>query len=162
MRLSEGVEWALHCCCLLASLPTGSSLPAARLAEFHGVPPAYLAKHLQALSRAGIITSVSGPRGGYQLARPADGITVEEVVDAVEGRTRAFRCSEIRQRGPAGGPASWYPAPCGIARVMWEAEDAWRRSLSGHTVAELAAAGVEATPREGLERAVRWVTEFTR
>ena len=44
---------------------------ATRLAEYHGVPAPYLAKHLQALSRAGIVESSPGPRGGYRLARPA-------------------------------------------------------------------------------------------
>ena len=46
--MSDGVEWAIHCCTMLAVLPDGEALPAARLAEFHEVPPAYLAKHLQA------------------------------------------------------------------------------------------------------------------
>src|SRR5919197_900673 len=68
MKLSEGVEWALHCCTVLALVPEDRALPAARLAEFHGVPTAYLAKHLQALSRAGVIESVPGQRGGYRLA----------------------------------------------------------------------------------------------
>jgi DNA-binding IscR family transcriptional regulator len=55
MRMGDGVEWALHSCTMLALLPPESALPAARLAEFHGVPAAYLAKHLQALSQAGIV-----------------------------------------------------------------------------------------------------------
>ena len=52
MRLSEGVEWGLHCAVVLALVPPDASLPAGRLAELHGVPVAYLAKHLQLLSRA--------------------------------------------------------------------------------------------------------------
>ena len=48
MRLSEGVEWGMHAVVLLAFAPAGSALPAARIAEFHGVPAPYLAKHLQA------------------------------------------------------------------------------------------------------------------
>ena len=62
MKLSDGVEWGIHCCTVLAALPEGTALPAARLAEFHGVPAAYLAKHLQALSRAGIVTTEPGQR----------------------------------------------------------------------------------------------------
>jgi Rrf2 family protein len=114
MKLSEGVEWALHCCTVLALVPEGRALPASRLAEFHGVPTAYLAKHLQALSRAGVIESVPGQRGGYRLARPADEITLYDVVSAVEGSAPAFRCTEIRQRGPAGLEPSAYPLPCAI------------------------------------------------
>ncbi|MDQ1403208.1 MAG: hypothetical protein QOG03_1524, partial [Actinomycetota bacterium] len=101
MKLGQGVEWGIHCCAILALLPDGTALPSARLAEFHDVPPAYLAKHLQALAKAGIVTSTAGPKGGYRLARPAAEITLLDVVEAIEGRTAAFDCTEIRQRGPA-------------------------------------------------------------
>ena len=57
MRLSEGVEWGLHCAVLLAVMPPDAALPTSRLAEFHGVPVPYLAKHLQAMSRAGILVA---------------------------------------------------------------------------------------------------------
>src|SRR5262245_42477747 len=105
MRISEGVEWGLHCCTLLAVLPEGQTLPSARLAEYHELPPAYLAKHLQALSRAGIIESVQGAKGGYRLSRPAAEIPVLDVVLAIEGDEPAFQCAEIRQCGPASVPA---------------------------------------------------------
>ena len=48
MRLSEGVEWGLHCAVLLAVMPPDTALPTSRLAEFHGVPvpyPLYLWVH---------------------------------------------------------------------------------------------------------------------
>lgn len=69
MKLSDGIEWGIHVTTLLAVLPSEAALPAARLAEFHGVPAAYLAKHLQALSRAGILESVHGPGGGIAWRR---------------------------------------------------------------------------------------------
>ena len=93
MKLGDGVEWGLHCCTLLALLPDDAALPASRLAEFHGVPAAYLAKHLQSLSRAGIVEAEAGPRGGYRLARPPAEVTLLDVVEAVEGRAPAFRCT---------------------------------------------------------------------
>ena len=101
MQLGEGVEWALHCCTVLALVPPENTLPSSRLAEYHGVPPAYLAKHLQALAQAGIVESVAGRKGGYRLARAAYDITLIDVIDAVEGARPAFRCTEIRRRGPA-------------------------------------------------------------
>ena len=137
MQLGEGVEWALHCCTLLAVVPDGHTLPAARLAEYHGVPPAYLAKHLQALAQAGIVQSVPGRKGGYRLAKPASEVTLLEIVDAVEGTGPAFRCREIRRRGPAAMPASEYRAPCGIHTAMQRAEDAWRAELDSQTVEDL-------------------------
>ena len=58
MKLSGGVEWALHCCVVLAGMQR--PVPAARLAEFHDVSASYLAKQLQGLSRAGLVRSVQG------------------------------------------------------------------------------------------------------
>src|SRR5437879_3327450 len=97
MRMGEGVEWAAHSCLLLA-WAGGDAVPAARLASYHRLPPAYLNKQLQALARAGILSSVSGPRGGFRLARPPDQITLWDVVAAVEGLEETFRCTEIRTR----------------------------------------------------------------
>lgn len=162
MRISEGVEWSVHCCTVLAMLPPGVALPAARLAEYHDVPAAYLAKHLQSLAGAGIVESVRGPRGGYRLARPADEISVLDVVRAVEGDEPAFRCTEIRQRGPAGGPPEWYPKPCGIARAMWDAESAWRAVLAERTIAQLVAGVARDAHPTAIETAVGWFQEVIR
>ena len=50
MKLGDGVEQALHCVLLLSNLTPTGVLSAAALAEFHGVSPSYLLKHLQALN----------------------------------------------------------------------------------------------------------------
>jgi Rrf2 family protein len=138
------------------------AMPATRLAEFHDVPPAYLAKHLQALSKAGIIESVPGPKGGYRLARPAAEITVLDVVEAVEGRTDAFDCTEIRQRGPAAVDPSCYRRPCGIALTMYRAEAAWRAELRKETIASIViAVGQEAHP-DAAAKGIQWFQEVLR
>src|SRR4051812_31540903 len=76
MRLSDGVEWGVHVSILWAPLPEGPALPASKLAEYHAVPPAYLAKHLQALAAAGVLRTVKGAKGGYRLARSPTEISV--------------------------------------------------------------------------------------
>ena len=157
--MSDGVEWVLHSCTLLAALPEGQALPAARLAEFHGVPAAYLAKHLQATTAAGITTSAAGPRGGYRLARPPAEISLLEVVLAVDGDKSAFRCTEIRQQGPVDAPADTYRLPCGIARAMWRAEDAWRTELARTTVADLLTDLWATVPAEVLQAGAEWIQD---
>jgi Rrf2 family protein len=159
MRLGDGVEWALHSCTMLAVLPPGTALPAARLAEFHGLPAAYLAKHLQALAQAGVLASVPGRKGGYRLAKPAADITLLDVVAAVEGSAPAFRCSEIRRRGPAAGPAEHYRAVCTIAQAMYQAEAAWRDELRRTTLADIVAGlGAAVTP-DAAAKTVAWLQE---
>jgi len=157
MRLGEGVEWAIHCCTLLAALPEGVALPATRLAEFHEVTPSYLAKHLQALREAGIVSSSAGRQGGYRLARPADGISLLDVVLAVEGHGRAFRCTEIRRCGPGAVPQATYPKPCGIAAAMHRAEDAWRASLAEVTIADMVGETLRNAHPDALEAGATWI-----
>ena len=162
MKLSDGVEWGVHVCTLLAVLPDDAALPAARLAEYHGVPSAYLAKHLQALARAGVLQTVKGPRGGYRLARPAAEITVLDVVEAIDGEEPAFRCTEIRRRGPTALPAREYRLPCGIHRAFTRADDAWRAELAATKVSDLVIGVINEAPRPALEKAARWIEEAVR
>jgi Rrf2 family protein len=155
MSLSEGVEWSLHCAWLLAHVPAGKALSSRRMAEFYGLPPAYLSKLLKSLVRAGILGASTGPRGGFRLARTPADITVLDVMEAVEGSAPLFRCTEIRQRGPAPALKADCRRPCGIATVMHDADQAWRAQLAATTVADLvsrATSGSDGRARGWLER----------
>ena len=163
MKIGDGVEWAIHCCTVLAFVPPERALPAARLAEFHGVPAAYLAKHLQSLSRAGIVESIPGARGGYRLARPPDGVTLLDIVQAVEGDEPAFRCDEIRQRGPAAlADRKAYAKPCTIATTMLRAEAAWRRELRATSLADIVNGLAGAVDPRASVKGARWMQEVLR
>jgi Rrf2 family protein len=137
VKLSGGVEWALHCCAVLSR--SAGPVSSARLADLHGVSRTYLAKHLQALARAGLVQASEGRDGGYALTRDPAAITVLDVVEAIDGAQPAFRCTEIRQQGELALPPEECRAPCGIARLMADAERAWRRTLAATTVADLGA-----------------------
>lgn len=141
MQLRGPVEWALHCCAVLAGLAPGRYLPTKDLAAYHGVPKEYLSKALQALSQAGIVESTLGPSGGYRLARAPAAVTFLEVVEAVEGRASTFACTNIRRANPCLSAAEKSRCvdsrPCSIARVMWQADRAWRDTLSAVTLADL-------------------------
>ncbi|MFB9680605.1 RrF2 family transcriptional regulator [Streptosporangium vulgare] len=134
--MSGGVEWALHCCVVLTSVR--EPVPAARLAQLHDVSPSYLAKQLQALSRAGLVRSVQGKAGGYVLTRSPELISVLDVVEAVDGPGPAFVCTEIRRRGPLAASPESCTAPCAVKRAMAGAEAAWRDALRSVSVADLA------------------------
>lgn len=138
MRMSEGVEWTAHACVLLAALPPGIGLPANALAEFHELAPAYMAKHMQALARAGIVQSIRGAGGGYRLARPAAEISLWDILEAIEGEEPAFRCSEIRQQGPCVSPQADFRKPCGINAAFSKAETAWRAELKSVSIGDIA------------------------
>jgi Rrf2 family protein len=137
--MSEGVEWTAHACVMLAALPPGVGLPAAALAEFHSLAPAYMAKHMQALARAGVVESIRGAGGGYRLAQRAEEISLWDIVEAIEGEEPPFRCTEIRQQGPCPGPQSDFRKPCEITAAFRKAETAWRAELKSISLADLAA-----------------------
>lgn len=135
--MNEGVEWALHTCVNLAWLGEEQPVTTAKLAAFYDLPPAYLNKQLQALARAGLLTSTSGPKGGFRLARRPEEITVLDVVTAIEGKEDAFRCEEILRKSPGASPTADYRRSCRVSVVMRKAELAWRRELAGQTIASI-------------------------
>ena len=137
MKLGDGVEQAIHSVGMLAGLSGGGVLSAAALAEFHGVSTSYLLKHLQSMSSAGIVATVPGPKGGYRLARATDKITLLDIVLAVEGPQPAFRCAEIRQRGPNPLPGRYFTKPCGINAAMLKAEKVYRAELAKTSIADI-------------------------
>ncbi len=145
--MGEGVEWALHSCLNLAWAEPGEAVTATRLAAFFDLPAAYLNKQLQALARAGIVTSTSGPRGGFRLARSPREITLLDVVTAIEGPQDAFRCRQILRRAPTGSETVDYRKACLVSQAMRRAELAWRRELAEQTLADIMAAVESRSPR---------------
>lgn len=162
MKLSDGVEWSIHCTLFLSALPPGATLPGAALAEYHGVPESYLLKHLKALTAAGILDSVTGPSGGYRLARPPADISLLDIVEAVEGKEPAFRCTEIRQRGPCSLKSSAYLKPCGINRAMLRAEEAYRTALASEKLQAIADGFMVDVRPEVLAMTQDWIAENMR
>jgi Rrf2 family protein len=96
---SAGVEYGIHC---LAFLVTGSGdtreASVRDLAELQGVPVEYLAKIFTKLAKSKLVVASEGVRGGFSLARPADEITLLDIVNAIDGRKNIFECRDIRGR----------------------------------------------------------------
>lgn len=155
MKLPESTEWVLHATNSLAMLPPGTSASAAQLAEHFDVPQAYLAKQLQALVRAGVLSATTGPRGGFRLARPAADITLLQIVEAIDGASPFYQCNELRQQGRGKARPQDCRTMCGIAVQLHAAEAAWRASLRKVTVADIVAglpSGVPERTRRLLTR----------
>jgi Rrf2 family transcriptional regulator, cysteine metabolism repressor len=78
---------------------TESVVPLAEIAEHDNMPLAYLEHLVARLRKAALIDSRRGSRGGYMLARPADQITMAEIVEALEGSIAPIECIS---QGPDG------------------------------------------------------------
>jgi Rrf2 family protein len=148
VKLPVSTEWVLHCATSLAQLDPRTAVPAPQLARYYDLPAPYLAKQLQALVRAGLLAATTGPRGGFRLARPAAGITLLEIVEAVDGTSPPYECREIRRQGRGALPPEDCRRTCILAAKMADAHEAWRASLAGVTLADvLAGLPPSAAPR---------------
>jgi Rrf2 family protein len=76
---------------LAAAYATGVRVQTGEICRRHGMPERYLEQMLTALRKGGYLASVRGPKGGYQLTRSPELITVAEVEDCLEGDARSER-----------------------------------------------------------------------
>lgn len=160
MTLGNQVEWALHCVMILGSIPEGKVLNSKALAEFHGIPKEYLSKCLQMLSQAGIVSTTTGPYGGYKLAKSPENISFLEVVEAVEGKTKTFNCKEIRRNNPCLAKADRkFSSLCGIAAVMNEADEAWRNSLRKKKLSDITDNLIDGVTKETAKNFTEWIND---
>lgn len=87
---SRTTEYALRAMVLLSQ--TEGRATATDIAEQTKVPVRYMSKVLQTLTEAGLIDSQRGPTGGFWLSRPADQISLLDVVDCIEPIERITKC----------------------------------------------------------------------
>lgn len=91
INLSEGASLALHGLALIAkNQPLRMTVKL--LAEELDASQAHLAKVFQKLSKAGLVKSVRGPLGGFELNKPAEEISFIEVYEIIEGKVELTAC----------------------------------------------------------------------
>jgi len=84
MRVSAKADYAVRAAAELAAAEEGP-IKGERLAEAQDIPLQFLEHILLELKHHGIVRARRGAKGGYWLAKPADEVTVAEIVRAVEG-----------------------------------------------------------------------------
>ncbi len=88
MKVDYGVRTLVH----LALQPGGFYSPTAEIAQAQHIPEAYLLRIVAQLHRLGFLHSRRGPAGGHQLGRPADKISVADVVSALDHSLAPVDC----------------------------------------------------------------------
>jgi Rrf2 family protein len=137
MRVTQQLKYALYGVFDLAYHGGKRPIPIHEIGDRQGIPARYLEQIFQKLRRAGLIDSKRGPRGGYVLARPAEAITLADVLRAVEGEV-------LRTPDREGSEHAQSPV------FVWgQVRDGVRRALGEQTLADLC---VEAA-RRGIPRA---------
>src|SRR5262245_45663545 len=85
MKLSRTVSYAVKATLQLAQLEADAPVPCSKLASEGKMPERFLLQILRNLVTHGILRSTRGVDGGYALVRPADQISLLEVIEAIEG-----------------------------------------------------------------------------
>lgn len=139
MQLSQGVEYAFHSLFYMIDMPVGTTIGIKELAELNKLSETYLSKIFTKLRKAGIVRSIQGVKGGYELAGRPENISFWDIVEAIEGPSYMFQCAEIRQNNILNGGSEdcGCSKPCLIKVVMHEAEEQMRLYLSGKSLAWL-------------------------
>lgn len=133
MKISAKAEYA--CLAVLAMArqrPDDPPIRIREISELHGIPERYLVQILLQLKGSGLVVSTRGASGGYRLARPAESISLGEVLTAIDGPDAPSR--EASQ-----------PAAQALA-VVWQHVRAAEKAVLDHiSIAQIAS---QATPRE--------------
>jgi Rrf2 family protein len=131
MQFSVGVEYAFHSLFYLVNLPEHKTVGIREIAKLHGITETYLSKIFAKLRKAGIVQSIPGVKGGYELAKKAEDISFWDIIEALEGTSHFFRCAEIRKKNIfVTNPRMFTDkCPCLIKLVIHEAEELMRDKL---------------------------------
>ena len=129
MKVSAKAEYACVAMLELASRSAqGGPVTLKAIAEQYGISPAFLTQIFMQLKGAGIVTSVRGASGGYQLAKGPDEISLAEVIETIDGPTRPSASLAGLER---------QPITATLQRVWKRADAAQQSVLQRETLADL-------------------------
>ncbi len=135
IRLTKQTDYGIVLLCRLANCPD-ERLNAPELAQATRLPAPMVSKILKSLARSDVLDSQRGSRGGYQLARPSDEISVADIIEALDGPIAMTECIE---EGPN---ECSHEASCRI-RDNWQViNGAVRGALEGIRLSQMARPGI--------------------
>lgn len=143
MKISAQEEYGLRCLLQLANLSPDESLTLGNIAEREGISVANAGKLLWLLNKAGFVQSTRGTKGGYQLARPAAEIRLDEVIKVLEDDEMDEHCKSYT--GVL--DSCVHTGDCGIRPVILSLHEVVQNALAQVTLAQLIGteANVDAT-----------------
>ncbi len=131
LQLTMAGEYTVRTMLHLAAQPMGAIVQISEISRQWNIPENFLRKIVQALVKSSLILSRRGIGGGIELAKPAENITLLEVVEAAEGKLALNKC--LVQPGRCHRD-SW----CAVHLVWYEAQEKMKEILSSKSIADLA------------------------
>ncbi|ANP50901.1 Rrf2 family protein [Streptomyces griseochromogenes] len=104
MRISARADYAVRAALQLAASRDDGPMKAEAIADAQDIPHKFLESILNDMRRGGLVLSQRGGSGGYRLARPAESISIADVIRVVDGplvSVRGVRPPELSYTGPA-------------------------------------------------------------
>ena len=151
MRISAKADYAVRAVVELAAAEGDKPVKAERVANAQEIPLNFLENILGELRHAGIVRSHRGAEGGFRLAKPANEVTVADVIRAVEGPLASVR----------GGPpedATYTGAATTLPRVWIAVRANLRRVVENVTIADIANSKLPRSVEKLTEDPGAWVT----
>lgn len=133
MQLNKATDYAFRAVLYMAALPPGAVAGSRELAEKQAIPPRFVLKIMHLMIKAGLVVSRRGAEGGFSLARPAEEISLLDVITAMEGRVALHQCLAERE-----ACNKHCTAECPVHRRLAELQAALVSGLGATTFAELA------------------------
>src|SRR4030042_7022016 len=131
MQITRSGEYGLRGLLFLAVQPPESITLISEISRKQHIPEPFLAKIFQRLSKAGLLRSIRGAKGGFCLGRPAREITMREIIEVLEGPIALNRC--LLQKGECDEEES-----CPLYGVWEEAQQRFLEVLNKTTMEDLA------------------------
>ncbi len=129
MQITRQADYALRAVIYLANLADGEKASTKEIAATQKIPPSFLAKIVSQLSIAGLIQTARGARGGISLAKPAEDISVLNVVEAIDGPVLLNICTVNHQ-------ACTFVEGCPLHNIWCETREQLITNLSRATFAQ--------------------------
>jgi len=133
MNISTRGRYGLRALLEIAVQPDEEPVTIRDISQRQQMSVTYLEQILHKLKKAGIVRSIRGARGGYVLARKGDKITVNQIINALDGPISISYCDspQLREKSCIG------PSAC-VSRILWKKlENLIQGALSSVTLADL-------------------------
>ena len=151
MRISAKADYAVRAAVELAAATDDKPVKAERIATAQGIPLNFLENILGELRHSGIVRSQRGAEGGFMLAKPANQLTVADVMRAVEGPLASVRGGPPEETAYGGAAET-------LLRVWIAVRANLRAVVENVTLADLAAGRLPAKVDRLAEDPEAWVT----
>ncbi|HEX2951670.1 MAG TPA: Rrf2 family transcriptional regulator [Armatimonadota bacterium] len=130
MQLTRAGEYAVRSLVYLATQDEDARVMASQVASAENIPVNFVRKILESLAKTGLVKSYRGAGGGFTLGRDAAGITLRQIVEAIEGPFAVNECLT-----PNGCDRM---SVCSVSQIWMEVQHAVEDILDRYSLADIA------------------------